>query len=129
MAGRRFESYQGCQIKKGGSHDTAKRRKRNNKPYISGYDKNEKLVLKNIFILHESKGVQLDILIEYVDQQGFLIDWIAFFEDSLKSKWNISTTLNRIQYALQDTHGKEYADHIIFQLKKYIDFKHYKGDF
>ena len=68
----------------------------------------------------------LDILIEHFYEEGFIIDWISFYEDSLKSLWKPETTLKRIEYALQDVFGKEYSESVIYNIKRYIDFKYHR---
>ncbi len=52
-----------------------------------------------------------------------VVDWLDFYESSVKSGWNIKTTLNKIEYALIDIKGKEYSTQVITRLKYYIGNK------
>jgi hypothetical protein len=77
-------------------------------------------VLGNIFIQMESRGVDLGIMVQCLYDSGNLIDWIQFYEDSVKAKWNTITTIKKIKYSLDDVFGVEYSDQIINRLKLYI---------
>lgn len=87
---------------------------------MSGYTKDGRPVLGNIFVQCESRGVQLEFMIDSILSQGAFIDWILFYEDSLKAKWLTSTTIKKIQYSLQETMGIEYTNQVIYRLKIYI---------
>jgi len=51
---------------------------------------------------------------------GYLIDWIDFYESSVKSGWNVKTTLKKIEYSLVDIKEKEYCENVLRRLKLYI---------
>lgn len=73
-----------------------------------------------MFKVHETHGVPLDTIIQVLEENNMIIDWIEFFEESLKCNWNIKTTVNKIQVSLLDLYGKEYSDEVIKRLKMYI---------
>ena len=73
-----------------------------------------------MFRLYETRGVPLDTIIEEFDRQGYIIDWIDFYESSTKSGWNGKTTLKKIEYSLMDVKEKEYCDNVLQRLKLYI---------
>lgn len=59
-------------------------------------------------------------MVQCLYDSGNLIDWIQFYEDSVKAKWNTITTIKKIKYSLDDVFGVEYSDQIINRLKLYI---------
>jgi hypothetical protein len=81
-------------------------------------------ILGNIFIQCESRGVQLETMVEVLDSKGFLIDWIEFYEDALEALWSPSTILKKIEYTLEDVKGKEFSEQVILRLLRYLNVKH-----
>lgn len=74
--------------------------------------------------MHETRGVPIDTIIQEFDRLGYVIDWIDFYESSVKSGWNIKTTLKKIEYSLVDIKEKEYCDNVLQRLKLYITKTH-----
>lgn len=62
----------------------------------------------------------LDTIIQEFDKQGYVIDWIDFYESSVKSGWNVKTTLKKIEYSLIDIKEKEYCEEVLKRLRYYI---------
>lgn len=77
-----------------------------------------------MFKLVESRGVPLEIIVDYLDSQNMIVDWMDFYERSQKCNWNIKTTLNKIEVSLIDTHGKEYTEEVMKRLKYCIGKKY-----
>lgn len=87
---------------------------------MTGKTETGQSVLGNIFIQCESRGVQLEVMVDILYGQGHLIDWVQFYEDSVKACWNTQTTINKIKYTLDEVLGREYSDEVINRLKFYI---------
>ena len=77
-----------------------------------------------MFLQCESRGIQLTLLIERFDEEGFIVDWIDFYEDSLESFWKPMTTLGKIETALRETKGIEHSEEVVNRLKLYMASKH-----
>lgn len=90
------------------------------KSEISGKTKDGKIVVKNVFKLYETRGVPLDVIVKFLDSKNMLIDWIDFYEKSLKCNWKIKSTISKIEVTLLDVMGKEHSDEVITRLKYYI---------
>lgn len=73
-----------------------------------------------MFLQCESRGIPLDIIVDNLHKNGFLIDWIEFYEDSVDAKWNTVTTIKKIENVLNDVCGENYSKEVIKRLKKYI---------
>lgn len=98
-------------------------RKGKNRIFVSGKTEDGRLVLGNVFIQCESRGIQLEIMIEELEKNGYLIDWIDFYESSLKACWQPETTLKKVGTALSETLGKEYSEQVVWRLKLYMASK------
>lgn len=72
----------------------------------------------------ETRGVQLDVLIEYLDQHNMVVDWIDFYEQGVEHNWNIKTIRSKIMTSLIDVKGKEYCDEVMFRLNHYLKKKY-----
>jgi len=81
-------------------------------------------VVGNVFLLCESRGLPLEFIIDSLKDEGFVISWVDFYEDSLNALWSPETTLSKIQNALNETYGKEYSNDVILRLRAYIGSKH-----
>ena len=51
---------------------------------------------------------------------GFLIDWISFYEDGVKKGWNDKTIIQKIKYSFDESDFIEYKDETLKRLKIYI---------
>lgn len=51
---------------------------------------------------------------------GFLIDWISFYEDGVKKGWNEKTIIQKIKYSFDESDFIEYKDETLKRLKIYI---------
>jgi hypothetical protein len=52
-------------------------------------------------------------MISILHEQGYLIDWVDFIEQSIKEGWKFKSTLVKIEVSLIDTFGKEYSKEVI----------------
>ena len=78
-------------------------------------------MLDGVFSLYESRGVPLDIILDKLREENYVVDWISFYKEArYRAFWNIDTILNKIELALNDVYGKEYSDEVIKRLKFYI---------
>ena len=73
-----------------------------------------------MFRVHETHGIPLEMILTFMEEHDMIIDWIDFFDESLKCNWNVKTTVNKIEVSLFDSHGKEYSNEVIKRLKYYI---------
>ena len=74
----------------------------------------------NVFHLVETHGIPLEIILQKFEEHKLIIDWIDFYESSQKCGWLIKTVLNKIEVALVDFKGREYADAVMLRLKQHI---------
>jgi hypothetical protein len=63
-------------------------------------------------------GVPLDNMISILHEQGYLIDWVDFIEQSIKEGWKFKSTLVKIEVSLIDTFGKDYSKEVINRIQQ-----------
>jgi hypothetical protein len=52
-----------------------------------------------------------------------VVDWVYFYEVSIKGGWKEKTSINRIETAVGDYYDPKYKNKIIMKLKYYIRIK------
>lgn len=77
----------------------------------------------DVFKVHESLGVPLDIILDKFKEEDCVVDWVDFISVSLDHNWNTSTTLKRIDYSLQDVYDTQYSNVVMSQLKILMNIK------
>lgn len=87
--------------------------------YISGHSSDGKSVLRNVFYQYETNGVPLDLLIEQFYANGYLIDWLQFYDDAVAIGWKCETILKRIGYAFEEVFSLDESERIIASLKRF----------
>lgn len=60
------------------------------------------------------------MILQQLDKENMIVDWIDFYEETLKSGWSIKTCFNRIETALGDYYGISYKNEVMKRLKFYV---------
>jgi hypothetical protein len=55
-----------------------------------------------------------------LDKQNMVVDWVDYYEESLKGGWSTKTSLNRIETAVGDYFGNKYKEEVMSRLNFYI---------
>lgn len=61
----------------------------------------------------------LDLLIEQFYANGYLIDWLQFYDDAVAIGWKCETILKRIGYAFEEVFSLDESERIIASLKRF----------
>jgi len=77
---------------------------------IVGKTSDDKSVLAGIFPIVNSEGIALDIMIETCKDEGYVIDWLDFIYDSIRTGWKLDNTISKIKAALDLIYGEQYSD-------------------
>ncbi len=97
-----------------------KRRSKKREFTNSGITSDDKSVMGNVFRYYDTEGVALEDIIMKFDEVGYIVDWVDFYEAAKRAGWKDATILKKIDYALIDTKGKEYAQQVLNQLQTHI---------
>lgn len=49
-----------------------------------------------------------------------VVDWLDYYDESLRNGWSTKTSLNRIETAVGDYFGTKYKDEVMLRLNLYI---------
>ncbi len=78
----------------------------------------------DVFKVHESLGIPLDIILETFKRHDCVVDWLDFFYVSQDTGWSMIQAFKRIEYSLIDVYGKEYCNHVIDNLRRILSCQH-----
>lgn len=88
---------------------------------ISGKTEEGKFVVKNIFIITSSlTGLPLDYALQLLDNENMVVDWVDYYDESLKYGWSTKTALNRIETAVGDYFGTKHKEEVMKRLQLHI---------
>jgi hypothetical protein len=80
---------------------------------ITGRTLDNKLVVRGVFPLFSSlTGLPLDIILEVLKKNNMIVDWLNFFDQSIKEGWKPQRTINKIREAVSEVYGQEFSKEI-----------------
>lgn len=85
---------------------------------VIGKTTDGKWVVKGVFKLFDTTGIPLFMLFDLCEQSNYLPSWIEFYNDAVNGQWKHKTIINRLEEAITDVYGKEYADVVVGRLNK-----------
>jgi len=56
----------------------------------------------------------------YLNDKNLLPDWIDFLESSVHRKWNLKSTIVKIDQACFEVYGPEHRDNVIIRIKQWV---------
>jgi len=68
----------------------------------------------------DSQGLPLLFILDILNEENCLVDWIDFIDYSIEKKWNINQTFSKIEEGLVDVFGREYSDNVVKRLRYYL---------
>lgn len=78
-------------------------------------------MVKGVFSLFSSlTGLPLQDILEVLKQENMVVDWIDFYDQSVKESWKPERTLVKIRDSVGDVFGPETGKEIIKRLKFYL---------
>lgn len=81
-------------------------------------------VVQGAFYFVETHGIPLDMVIQQLENKNMIIDWCDFYECALENNWGVRTIFSKIEIALFDLYGRDYAENVIKRLHLYLNVKH-----
>jgi hypothetical protein len=87
---------------------------------ISGRTEDGRLVIGNAFPFVETKGVLLGVIVKVLDDNGWIMDWVDFIQQSLDHGWKPKGTLSKVRESLADAKGVEYADEVMARMERLL---------
>lgn len=65
-------------------------------------------------------GLPLDNVLQLLDNENMVVDWVDYYEESLRYGWSTKTSINRIETAVGDYFGPKYKEEVMKRLHLYI---------
>lgn len=88
---------------------------------ISGETTDGKIVLSGCFIFMSTLGLPFDILLDTIDKNGIIIDWVDFCKNALNDGWKKTTLFNKINEASSDVYEKEYCESLMIRINLILE--------
>ena len=63
-----------------------------------------------IFPLCDTHGVPLDLIIDKLDQLGFICDWLDFHEHAIAKGWRTDRTISKLGEVVGDIYGSSWRE-------------------
>lgn len=63
-----------------------------------------------IFFLVDSEGIPLDLVVDRLNDQGFMCDWLDFWRDAMKQGWKPDRTYLRLQSVVGEVYGPAFRE-------------------
>jgi len=93
-------------------------RKRKKSPVrISGETTDGKKVMAGLFWYKGTHGLPYEVIFDQVNKNGWMVDWIDFYNDARKEGANHVTIINQLSEAICEVWGKEFRDVVIKRLE------------
>lgn len=77
-------------------------------------------VIGNIFWLTDTHGLPLEIILDFLRNNGMVPSWPDYIDRAIKAKWNLSNTITKILHAVSDTYGPACAAEVESRIRLYI---------
>lgn len=87
---------------------------------ISGKTEDGKSVVSGFFTMVDEKGVPLTIVLDYLNENELIPDWIDFLQETIKSNWNIKSTQEKISQSCFEVYGSEHRDVVMKNIELWI---------
>jgi hypothetical protein len=65
-------------------------------------------------------GLPIEFVLDILVKHGMIVDWVGYYEDSVRSGWSYKTLRLRLDSALGDVYGPGYRDEVL----KRLDWHH-----
>ncbi len=81
-----------------------------------GITTDNKPVISGIYKFYETHGLPLDIIFDIFIRKEWVPDWISLYQDALAAGMQHDRILSKLEEAINDSFGKEWAAVVIFRL-------------
>ena len=84
---------------------------------VTGKTEGGSFVVRGIFeAMSSTTGLPLEIILEELDKRGMTVDWVGFYESSLRHGWKWKTTRERVRYSVREIYGDDYCWEVMSRL-------------
>lgn len=73
-------------------------------------------VVDGVYRFYETHGIPLDVLFEALREHHLVPDWTSFLQEASSAGMKKSRVLSMLEFALSDTYGAAFRDHVLNRL-------------
>jgi alanyl-tRNA synthetase len=73
-------------------------------------------VVAGVFDFFDTHGLPFDVIFELCKDNNMIPSWPIFYSDAIKAGWSRKTILNRLEPALVDVYGWDFANVVLSRL-------------
>ena len=84
----------------------------------TGQTSDGKRIFSGLYKFYETIGLPLDVLLSCFQEKNTLPDWVDFYTSALAAGMEHDRIISKLEEAVSDSFGKEFADQVIFTLGK-----------
>jgi len=77
---------------------------------VVGKTPDDKLVVRGVFRFYETHGLPLDMIVDKLDREGFMPDWLDFAKEAVKAGWRPAAVLPRLTALIGDVYGPKFRE-------------------
>ena len=86
---------------------------------LDGYTE-DGIPVVGFFRLFDTHGIPLEIIFSMFQKKFMIPNWLGFWEDAKKSKWNMNSTRAKLEMAIVDVFGVEYLTAWCIRMNCYL---------
>ena len=77
-------------------------------------------MISGFFKLVDGQGIHLTMILDHFQNEGLVPDWLSFLQDTVDSRWNVNSTLEKISVSCFEVYGPEHRDIVMNMIKTWI---------
>jgi hypothetical protein len=69
-----------------------------------------------------SRGVPLEIVLEYFKSKNLVVDWCDYIDTAIKDGHSHRTIYAKIQSAVSEVYGRKYSEQVMIRTEQYLTY-------
>lgn len=69
----------------------------------------------------DSVGLPLDVVVDFLDTRGFMMDWLDFYSEAVKKGWPPDRTMLRLTQVVGDVYGPRFREDWVKRMQEAIN--------
>ncbi len=78
------------------------------------------MIVGGFFNLVDGQGIHLTMVLDHFHNNNLIPDWIDFIQETIKSNWNLKSTLEKINQSCFEVYGSEHRDIVMKNIELWI---------
>lgn len=78
--------------------------------YNAGKTEGDKVVIGGWFYMVTTHGIPMDVVVDQLNQLGYMPDWLDFYFTAISEGWNPKRTIGRLTLVVADVYGQDFQE-------------------